>query len=115
MMCVAGPRFVEEYIPAHLYSTLSPVFCVMGSLGGLVAVAGGLILPPDSSVNHILVNDTTWRYLFGFPLLPQLAIIIAFVFFIRFESPKFYLMKADCLVMEGEETSEEAKEMIKKC
>jgi hypothetical protein len=59
------PRFIEEYVPPHLYSLLAPIWSVASGLGQLIAVFGGMILPPDSSPKEELANSEMWRYLFG--------------------------------------------------
>jgi MFS family permease len=48
-LTVAGPRFMEEYIPPQTYSTMGPIFVSCMPLGSFIAVLGGLLLPPDTS------------------------------------------------------------------
>jgi hypothetical protein len=54
LMAVAAPRFLEEYVPPHLYKTISPFFSAAIPFGQLLALMGGLILPPDDSSNELL-------------------------------------------------------------
>ena len=89
---VAVPRFVEEYIPPHLFSTLSPVFNLAKAIGNLVAVLSGLLLPPDTSSQATLAACTTWYYVFGFPIILLLPVLVLLLFAIPIESPKFYLI-----------------------
>jgi len=68
-MAVAAPRFLEEYIPPHLYKTISPFFTAAMPFGTFLALLGGLILPPDDSSHEVLYNNESWRILFGFPIV----------------------------------------------
>ena len=68
-MAVAAPRFLEEYVPPHLYVSISPFFSAAMPFGTFLALLGGLILPPDDSSYEVLSTNETWRILFGFPML----------------------------------------------
>jgi len=90
-MCVVVPRFVEEYVPPHLFATLAPFFTVASAVGNLVANLGGLLLPPDDASSEELLEVTEWRYLFAFPLIPLVLLIVHLLVNIKRESPKFLL------------------------
>jgi len=93
LQCVAIPRYVEEYVPPHLFSTLAPLFTVAQAVGNLLAVLGGLLLPPDDASEEELLSVTLWRYLFAFPVIPLLFVLIHLLVNITGESPKFLLMQ----------------------
>jgi MFS family permease len=76
LMTVAGPRMVEEYVPPHLYSTLAPFFTIAGPFGAFICLLGGLLLPPDGASQSQLDANTTWRYIFGFPIVVQVLLLI---------------------------------------
>jgi len=67
MASVAVPRFVEEYVPLHLFSSFAPIFTAFSMLGSLIATIFGIILPPDGSSTQVYLDSYTWRILFGFP------------------------------------------------
>lgn len=75
-LTVAVPRCVEEYTPSHLYSTISPFFCAASALGTLISYFLALLLPPDSAPKAELANSDAWRYLFGFPIIVQVCLIL---------------------------------------
>jgi len=95
LMTVAGPRMVEEYVPPHLYSTLAPIFTIAGPFGAFICLLGGLLLPPDGAPESKLESNTTWMYIFGFPIVVQLLLLLQMFCVIRTESPKFLLLKDD--------------------
>jgi len=84
---------MEEYVPPHLYSTLAPFFSITWAIGNLLAVLGGLLLPPDDASSEELLDVTVWRYLFAFPAIPLILCLIHLLVNIRGESPKFLLMQ----------------------
>ena len=45
---VATPRYIEEYIPIHIYTVCFMSFYVFTNIGGLLALFSGILLPPDS-------------------------------------------------------------------
>lgn len=87
------PRLVEEYIPLHMYSSFSPLFTAFSMTGSLFATIFGIILPPDGSSNKVYDDSNSWRILFGFPAVLIVILLMYFLFVIKTESPKFYLMK----------------------
>jgi len=84
---------MEEYVPPHLYSTVAPCFSVCSGIGNLLAVLGGLLLPPDDASSEELLDVSVWRFLFAFPLVPLTLVLIHLLVNIRGESPKFLLMQ----------------------
>jgi len=86
---------VEEYVPPHLFSTLAPIFTVAQAVGNLLAVLGGLLLPPDDASSKELLGVTVWRYLFAFPAIPLILVLIHLLVNITGESPKFLLMHGE--------------------
>jgi len=92
MMSPAVPRYIEEYVPPHLVSTNVAIHVICVALGALLANLGGLLLPPDDANSEELLNDTMWRYLFAFPVLPLGLLLIYLLLDITGESPKFLLM-----------------------
>ena len=56
-MAVAAPRFLEEYVPPHIYKVMSTFFTAAMPFGTFLALLGGLILPPDDSTKAVLVAD----------------------------------------------------------
>jgi len=61
--------------------------------GTMIALVGGLILPPDDSSIAVLESNWTWRLLFGFPVIVLGLLTLHLLLVIRTESPKFYLSK----------------------
>jgi MFS family permease len=87
-------------VPPHLFSTCAPIWNVACALGQLIAVFGGMILPPDNSLPSVLASSGKWRWLFGLQSVFLIFILLHMVLVIRWDSPKFYLMQG---TKEGEE------------
>ena len=77
----------------------------------LGAVIFGLILPPDNASDHRQKEDTTWRYLFGFPAVLCVLSGLYLLIIIRMDTPKYYLMKE---TQEGDKLAEKVLSKIYK-
>ena len=91
----ATNRMVDEYVPLKLFSTLSPVFSFFLNIGTLLATFSASILPPDDSDKEVLADCQTWRYIFGFPILPYCLMLVLLFTAIDLDTPKFYLLMGD--------------------
>ena len=49
-----------------------------------------LILPPDDDDEGLAANKS-WRIMFGLPFIMYGGMIIGFTFFVRYDSPKYYI------------------------
>lgn len=54
-----------------------------------------MILPHDTADVAILAENTTWQYIYGFPILLYFLLGAGFTFFVKTDTPKFYLLKGD--------------------
>jgi hypothetical protein len=87
------PRFQEEYLPPVVFKKVAPSFLVSSTLGGLLAAALAVVLPPDTGTTDQQWEDcTSWRYIYGFAIIPLSITLIICLTFITTESPKYYLM-----------------------
>lgn len=91
ILSVASNRMVDEYVPLKLFSTCSPVFAVALNVGTLIATFTALMLPPETASLKQLENNTTWRYIFGFPIVLFLIVILGMLIFVKTDTPKFLL------------------------
>ena len=92
--CVAGPRYIEEYVPIKVYSIAGPSFAFSQNIGILIALSGGALLPPDTAPAQEILDSNSWRILFAIPIPFYLLILVSMLFFYQ-EPPKFLLNKGD--------------------
>jgi MFS family permease len=91
VLSVATNRMVDEYIPLQLFSTCSPVFSFALNIGTLIAAFTGVVLPKDDSTTLEYAENTSWRWVYGFPIIFYILIISGFLFFVKTDTPKFLL------------------------
>ena len=61
----------------------------------------GLLLPPDTDV-HALVSSDMWRFIYGFPAVLYLVMIVLLLTVVRHDSPKYSLVmgkKENCIAV----------------
>jgi len=91
-------RFIEEFVPLAMYSTASPFNIFMGQLGTFIAQMSAIVLPPYTPPDEdqsALEATKMYYYIFGL-LFVFLAIgLVGLLFFVRTDTPKFYLLKGD--------------------
>ena len=51
------------------------------------------MLPPEDAVDQDYADNTSWRVMFGLDVIPIALGTIGFLFFVRTDTPKFYIMK----------------------
>ena len=74
-----------------MYGTAIAIFVFFINFGSLIALSGGLLLPPPDD-KEALKESNMWMIVFGFPL-PLYAMITALLLIVcRYESPKFLLI-----------------------
>jgi MFS family permease len=97
---VAGPKMIEETVPAHLLAIFGPVTNMAINLGSMIAILLAVGLPDAGSSEEY--GDNFWRFIFGFPILFQIGSICAFLFIFKEDSIKFLVQQGnheDALVM----------------
>ena len=66
------------------------IFTFAQNLGILLSALMALILPDDE--DHLaLAANKNWRIMFGLPIAMYFLMIVGFVFFVQYDSPKFYM------------------------
>ena len=93
-MSVTCPRFVEETVPNHLFSTLGPLFTFTQTIGTLAAYFLGELLPDPDGPKEIIKDSTSWRIIYGyFPIGCFLVMIFCLFFILDHDALKFLINK----------------------
>lgn len=95
ILSTAINRYVDEYVPAKAFNAVAPIFSFAMNIGTLTATFTAVILPKDQHDTALLEANTSWHYIFGFPIILYLLMITGFLLFVRTDTPKYYLMKGD--------------------
>jgi len=93
IISVAANRMVDEYVPLQLFSTYSPIFSFSLNVGSLIATFSAVVLPKDKATHEELAANESWRYIFGFPIVFFVIVIIGMLTIVRTDTPKFLLQK----------------------
>jgi MFS family permease len=102
---VAVNRMIEEYCPLALYPVASAANGLISQLGSFLALFSAMfqpVPPKPAAINPYydteykiyeeeLETDVTWRYIFGFTFILIATGTIGLIFFVRYDTPKFYL------------------------
>ena len=91
-LCITS-RIIEEYVPLAMYATASPFNIFMGQLGSFLALISAVVLPKDDEPEEVFLDNTSWRWIFGFSFLWIAIGVFGFLFFVRTDTPKFYVSK----------------------
>lgn len=91
---VITARMIEEIFPVHLTSIGGCMTNTSYGFGAMISIVLGLFLPPDSD-KKALASTEAWRIIFGFPMLLSALVLISFLLFFKYDSPKFYLSVGD--------------------
>ena len=90
LQSVVSPRFIEEFVPLDSVGTCIAIFTFAQNLGLLSCLLIAAILPADDDLAGLEANES-WRVIFGLPILTYTLILIALVFLIPYDSPKYYV------------------------
>jgi hypothetical protein len=96
---------IEEYCPLALYPVASAANGLISQLGSFLALFSAMfqpVPPKPAKINPYydteykiyeeeLETDVTWRYIFGFTFILIATGTIGLIFFVRYDTPKFYL------------------------
>ena len=82
---VSGLRYVEEYVPTHLYATMCAI--LYASIGLGVQTASGV------PITEPFLKSQYYRLYFTSSMISDIIILVLIIFCIKMESPKFYLAK----------------------
>lgn len=92
VMSVTAPRFVEETVPNHLFSTLGPLFTFTQTVGTLIAYLLGEVLPDPDGPKDMIKNSNSWRIVYGyFPIGCFLVLIGGLLFILDHDALKFLI------------------------
>ena len=85
---VVTPRFIEDFTPLYLYSIIGTSFVFSQMVGIFLALSDAYILPSQDDPVALATNSS-WRIIFGLPLLFYVILFMILTFFIKVEGPKF--------------------------
>ena len=86
---------VDEYVPLTVYNKVTPIFSFCINLGTTIAAFTAVILPKDEASTEVLAQNTSWRYIYAFPILLYLLVLIGLFLFVPTDTPKYYLIQGD--------------------
>mmetsp|Transcript_30600 Transcript_30600/g.27795 ORF Transcript_30600/g.27795 Transcript_30600/m.27795 type:complete len:136 (-) Transcript_30600:996-1403(-) len=97
---LVGPIYIRELAPPEITGKLGSVSKIGYATGLVIAFAMAFALPvlPD-------IDDHNWIVLFLMPCVISLCRLMFFLFFFKFDSPKYFLLNGK---------PEEAKKVIQK-
>jgi MFS family permease len=95
LMSTATNRYVDEYVPLVLFPKVAPIYSVSLNVGSLIATFPATVLPKDDSPLSVLEANTSWHYVFGFPVALYFILLLGFLFIVKTDTPKYYLLKRD--------------------
>jgi sugar phosphate permease len=85
-------------VPLVYFPKVAPIFNTSINVGTMIATLTAVILPLDKSSEIVLAQNTTLRIIFGFPIVLYSIMALGFVFFIKTDTPKFYLINGNRLM-----------------
>ena len=83
---------MDEVLPPHLMGLYGGMYCFSFAIATIIAYLLALGLPKDTEVDK-LDKTEFWRVIFGLPILFYLAQLVLMHTIIKYESPKFMLIK----------------------
>ena len=95
---VAGPKMLDETVPVHLHSIFGTASNSFMSVGIMIALLLGVVLPDEVLRNEKgedipnydeLKKDNNWRVIYGFPYICQFLTILMFITCYREDSITF--------------------------
>ena len=93
-----GPIYVGEITPIEMMQKVAPIIYINSGLGMVFAYAFGLMLPYENFESDPY-NDL-WIFCFLFPALISLYKIFYFSFFVKYDTPQFYLSRSQSMEAE---------------
>lgn len=85
-------RYTEEMVPLRVFKQMAPWFHFSIVLGSAIGTFTAMALPDEESTAAQLVQDHAWRWILGAPIFGYFIVLVILKFFIRLDSPKFYIL-----------------------
>lgn len=82
------PLYIRETLPVNSVGKGGMLYTLLLSFGILVVFCLGLILPED--INKL--ENSLWRIIITFPCILESINVIVFIFFYKYDTPKFYIV-----------------------
>lgn len=98
LLATIGPIYVGEITPIEMMPKVAPIIYINSGLGMVFAYGFGLMLPYENFESDPY-NDL-WIFLFLFPALVSLYKIFYFSFFVKYDTPQFYLSRSQSMEAE---------------
>ena len=95
LIATSANRMVDEYVPLKVYNKVTPIFSFCINLGSSIAAFTAVVLPADDASTLVLSENTSWRYIYAFPILLYLLVLAGLMIFVKTDTPKFYLLRGD--------------------
>lgn len=83
---------MDEVLPPHLMGLYGGMYCFSFAIATIIAYLLALGLPHDTE-HEQLVETEFWRVIFGLPIVFYVAQLVLMHTIIKYESPKFLLIK----------------------
>ena len=93
-----GPIYLGESTPIEMIPKVGPIIYAFGGAGMITAYAFGLMLPVDNFETD--PNSHLWIFMFLFPVLVAGYQLLYFIFFVKYDTPQFYLSKKNSCIAE---------------
>jgi MFS family permease len=87
---VAATSFIADYVPVHLYGSISPIFNLSLCIGVMFAMCSAAVLPPDTHTEELMMT-TNWRYIYMFPIFIYAIAVLLLTLVIKNDGPRFYI------------------------
>ena len=91
-------RYIEEYVPLSIYGVCSATNLFLGQLGAFSGLTSSLFYPhstDEEALRQMYIDNKTWRYVFGLPILTYSLCMICLLLIIRTDTPKYYIHLGD--------------------
>jgi hypothetical protein len=95
LLSTATNRYVDEYVPLVLFPKVAPIYSISINIGSLIATFSAAVLPKDESPLSVLEANKSWHYVFGFPVAFYFILLLGFIFIVKTDTPKYYLLRGD--------------------
>ena len=89
---ILGPVYTSESTPQDIMPKVSPILFTFGGIGMIISYSLGLILPVDNIDTD--PKSYLWILIFLFPALIATYQLIYFCYFVKYDTPQFYLSKS---------------------
>lgn len=83
-------RYIEETVPMHLVSSLFPIYTCGLTAAAIIVMLASIMIPH----NHdpaVMKTTNAWRFFLAVPLIMYAITFFGVLFFIKMDTPKFYL------------------------